>query len=93
MNVTQVKGLLNEFWQRRSDACPLECTEAENEEFEFSKFVEDKIKNSTFEDSSSFLMKHIAENYHPHMKAIVQSDSSELVEGKKVCLDDSFILD
>ena len=35
--------LLDEFWQRSSDACPLTCTEAENEETAFAGWVKNKI--------------------------------------------------
>jgi len=31
--------LLKDFWQRSSDACPLTCTEAENEEEKFREYV------------------------------------------------------
>lgn len=34
------KNLLHEFWQRSSDACPLEASEAEKQEKEFQEFVE-----------------------------------------------------
>ena len=34
------KKLLYEFWQRSSDACPLECGESEKQEKEFEAFVE-----------------------------------------------------
>lgn len=34
------KELLHLFWQRSSDACPLECGEAEKQEKEFEAFVE-----------------------------------------------------
>lgn len=37
--VEQVQALLHRFWQRSSDACPLECTEAEKQEKEFAEFV------------------------------------------------------
>jgi len=37
------KKLLTEFWQRSSDACPLECTAAENEEEAFKKWVDSAI--------------------------------------------------
>lgn len=33
--------LLHKFWQRKSDACPLECTEAENQQDEFNDWVMD----------------------------------------------------
>ena len=35
--------LLEDFWQRSSDACPLCCTEAENEEEAFREWVKNKI--------------------------------------------------
>jgi hypothetical protein len=34
------KEMLHEFWQRTSDACPLEATEAETEETQFKEFVD-----------------------------------------------------
>ena len=34
-----IGDILNLFWQRTSDACPLECTEAENQEIEFKEWV------------------------------------------------------
>jgi hypothetical protein len=34
-----VQNLLNEFWQRSSDSCPLEASEAEAQEIEFIKYV------------------------------------------------------
>lgn len=34
-----VQNLLNAFWQRSSDACPLEASEAEAQELAFIKFV------------------------------------------------------
>jgi hypothetical protein len=37
------RHLLEEFWQRSSDACPLTCTEAENEETAFAEWVKNKI--------------------------------------------------
>lgn len=33
--------LLYRFWQRSSDACPLECIEAEKQEKEFNEFVKE----------------------------------------------------
>ena len=35
--------LLEEFWQRSSDACPLTCTEAENEEEAFKEYVRKRM--------------------------------------------------
>ena len=39
MNVNKISELLAEFWQSSSDACPLECGEAEKQENEFNKFI------------------------------------------------------
>lgn len=36
-----VQNLLNNFWQRSSDACPLEASEAEAQELAFIKYVND----------------------------------------------------
>ena len=40
--IDEAKTLLFRFWQRTSDACPLECEMAENEEIEFEAWVIDK---------------------------------------------------
>jgi len=34
-----IGNLLQMFWQRSSDACPLECVEAEKQEMEFARWV------------------------------------------------------
>lgn len=41
LNVTDkpIGDLLSMFWQSSSDACPLECSEAEKQEAEFKKWV------------------------------------------------------
>lgn len=39
LNSPIVGSLLNIFWQRTSDSCPLECTEAENQESDFREWV------------------------------------------------------
>lgn len=36
-----IQDLLYEFWQRTSDACPLEAAEAEKQEQEFSEWVKE----------------------------------------------------
>lgn len=40
----ELKDLLILFWQSKSDACPLEVTEAEQQEKEFSEWIENKYK-------------------------------------------------
>jgi len=93
MNVNQIKDLLAEFWQQTSDACPLECGEAENQEKAFAEFVDAKFKNWKFEDAASFTMKWISENEHPHTMVEIESNKATLWEGKKSHLDNSFIVD
>lgn len=39
INSPIVGNLLYFFWQRSSDACPLECSEAEKQEVEFKEWV------------------------------------------------------
>ena len=39
------KNLLYEFWQRSSDACPLECGEAEKQEKDFSEWITGAVAN------------------------------------------------
>lgn len=36
--------LLANFWQRTSDACPLECIEAEKQEKEWEIYIKDRFK-------------------------------------------------
>lgn len=93
MNTNQIKNLLAEFWQQTSDACPLECTEAEKQEKAFAEFVNTKFKDWKFEDAASFMMKWLSENEHPHTMAEIKSNKSVLWEGKKTHLDNSFIVD
>ncbi len=46
-----------------------------------------------FEYASKPLMKYLAENHHPHTKVIVESNSSQLLEGLKSIVTDEFIVD
>lgn len=39
ISIKEASFLLERFWQRTSDACPLECTAAENEEKNFKNWV------------------------------------------------------
>lgn len=40
--MNNMENLLHEFWQRSSDACPLEVSEAEQQEREFKNWVLEK---------------------------------------------------
>lgn len=43
-NSIDVKNLLHEFWNRKSDACPLDAIEMENQILAWEEFVESKLK-------------------------------------------------
>lgn len=93
MKVTEIKNLLFEFWQQTSDACPLECGEAEEQEKKFSEFIENKLKAMTFEDASSYMMKYLSENHHPHVMAEIDGNTAILWEGQQTHKDNQFIVD
>lgn len=40
--MNEPEKLLHNFWQRSSDACPLEASQAEHEEKEFEKWIEEQ---------------------------------------------------
>lgn len=46
-----------------------------------------------FEEAAKPLMKFIAENFHPHAKAIVENNRAEILEGSATVLTDEFIKD
>nr|ELR5228783.1 hypothetical protein [Providencia rettgeri] len=46
---------------------------------------------SEFEKVTKPLMKYLAENYHPHVKVVVDSSSSELIEVHSSISTDEFI--
>ena len=93
LNLKSLPDLLWEFWQRSSDACPLEASQQEEQEEMFQCFVEEKISEMTFDDSAEFLIKHLAEKHYPHMLVIVESDRAQLLEGIKSIKNDQFIVD
>lgn len=47
---------------------------------DYKKEIEDNEPND-FKSASRPLIKFLAENHHPHMKAIVESNKAELFEG------------
>lgn len=46
-----------------------------------------------FEEAAKPLIKYLAENHHPHVTAIVQSDRAEILESSTTVLTDEFIVD
>lgn len=76
------ENLLHEFWQRSSDACPLETSEAEKQIAEFEEFVKSKKQNETFEDIIDPVLEWMRTSpRHPHTKIIVTSGGAEILEG------------
>lgn len=45
------------------------------------------------EEAAKPLIKFLAENFHPHVTAIVQSDRAEILESSAVVKCDEFIVD
>ena len=93
MNVNQISELLSTFWQSSSDACPLECSEAEKQEMAFKDFVLQKFKDWTFSDAASYMIKWLAENEHPHTMAEIDSIKAILWEGKQAVHNNSFLVE
>lgn len=52
-----------------------------------------KEQRTELERASKPLMKFLAENFHPHVKVIVENDRAELLEGSASVATDEFILD
>lgn len=46
-----------------------------------------------FEEAAKPLIKYLAENHHPHVKAIVEGGRAEILEGSASIVTDEFILD
>ncbi len=52
-----------------------------------------KEQKEKFEEAAKPLIKHLAENYHPHMTVIVTCGSAEIMEGSSSFQTDEFISD
>lgn len=53
----------------------------------------DEERYNGFEEVVSPVMKWLAESCHPHMKIIIESNTSELVEGQASFTTDKFLTD
>ncbi len=77
-----MRNLLHDFFNSKSDASPLEATQQEQLEKDFQEWhLNEGTKD--FETSAMPLIKHLAEEHHPHHVAIVTSTRAELHEGKQ----------
>lgn len=52
-----------------------------------------KEQKEQFEEAARPLIKHLAENYHPHMTTIVTCGSAELMEGSMSVRTEDYIKD
>jgi len=52
-----------------------------------------KEQIAQLEEAAKPLMKFLAENFHPHVKVIVESNTAEFVEGSATVKCDDYILD
>jgi len=50
-----------------------------------------KKQKEEFEELAKPLMKYLAENHHPHMKVVVESDRFEVVETSAMIINNEFI--
>lgn len=62
-----------------------------------NKKTNDKIGNQEkfagFDEAVRPVMKWLAENCHPHMKIVIESNVAELVEGQKIIVTDDYLVD
>lgn len=85
--------LLNLFFNSKSDANKYLTAEQQEElEKDFNHWCQMNYTNSIIDTSNELcdlkrsslpLIKHLCENYHPHVTAIITPTSVELLEGKK----------
>lgn len=52
-----------------------------------------KDKTKQLEEAAAPLIKFLAENFHPHVKCIVENDSIEILEGLALIIKKDFIKD
>ena len=53
----------------------------------------DSQKDKEFEQLSKMFIKYLNDNYHPHTKIIISTDSAEILEGVKAMQTSEFIRD
>lgn len=55
--------------------------------------TEKQEKHTGFEDAVKPAIKWLAENCHPHMRIIIESNVAELLEGQKTLVTDEYLVD
>ncbi len=76
-----MKNLLHEFFNSKSDACPLECLAQEKMEKDFQEWFE--TKHTTFQEAVEPAIRYLFKNHHPHTKIYIDYSNAELLEGKR----------
>lgn len=66
----EIEDLLHEFWNRKSDACPLEASEQEKQEKEFAEWVKQNIYNNA-EMCARPMIRFICEHYDSFTEAVI----------------------
>lgn len=66
----KLEDLLHEFWNRKSDACPLEASEQEKQEKEFAEWVKQNISNNA-DMCARPLIRFICEHYDSFTLAVI----------------------
>lgn len=90
----EIKGILVHFFREGTKGDYLDALNnaiKEMKQVSSSNVIPDVIES--FEDATKPLMKYLSENHHPHTKCIVESNSSEIVEGVKCFNSDEFLID
>jgi len=84
-------NLLNEYFNSISDASNLEALEQEKLEKDFEEWLEEKSKD--FDFVSRIMIKHMAENYHPHNYCLVDATHCEVLESQKALKTNAYLVD
>lgn len=50
-------------------------------------------QKTDFEAAAIPMIKFLAENFYPHVKVIIESDSAEILESSAKIIDNNFIVD
>lgn len=83
----KAKNLLADFWNIASDACPLECTEMEDQVVKFRNYVLDQeglfSVVTDYEHMTETCLRYLNNHHLPHTTIIATPTSVELLEGVK----------
>ena len=85
-------NLLHEFFNHKSDACPLEAEAQEKLEKEFQEWINNReIKELTFDEATEVVMEYLADNHHPHCMVEIHSNRAIIWELQESHVTDKYI--